>query len=252
MSDALSGFLLWSEPPALRGAVERLSRLQEVPEYVEGWHKYNYVVQEQIAKVETEGPPFSHLLLVRWGGDRLILLSNHYRICEHFIEHDLRPSLPTFLRKADIGVHTLILHMAEVRKAIERSKEGEPVGPIPKPPKDESLIEWKTFNQTYNLGYASARTDAFGGSLQKIEFEGEDLMAAPLFTDAFPVARFRNCGLRHKLVNDHGLLSSYELMRIGKSGFISFPVPASPQARKQRFREVETVLRSINKWGFLK
>jgi hypothetical protein len=255
MSDTLSGFLLWSEPPGLRGALERLRRLQkptEAVDVVEGWQEYVYTVDEHIPRVEMDGsPPYSHLLLLRSGRDRFIVLSNNYRVCDHFIEHDLRPTVTSVLRKADVAVHSLILGMAEFRRALEHSSAGDSGRVLPAPPSAEDSQGWHEFNLSHNLGYAFGRTDAFSGNLQKIEFEGDDLVAASLFVETFPVVRFRNCGIR-KCLGTKGMLASYEVVKLGKSGFLSFSVPSSPRLKRERFREVEVLLRSINRWGFVK
>lgn len=263
MTDAVSGFLVWSDPPLRKGSDLQLARLQELREPMEHWHKYNYIVHETIPEVEVDGPPYSHLLLARWGSDRMILLSTHYRICEHFIQHDLRPSLPISIRKTDIDVHGLIGGMIEFRKIAAQARhydtsgeKTQDAGPLTSerglPVKDEISQEWKKFNESFDLGYAFARTDAFGGTLQKIEFTGKDLIEVPLFIDAFSVTRFRTCGLRKKIIDNHSLPDSYELVKIAKSGFLTFSVPSSPTGREQRFREVEAVLRTINKCGFMK
>jgi|ERR1700733_276453 len=253
MSDKLSGFLIWSEPSALRSAIPRLKRLSGEPEAVDGWHKYEYVVEEQIPRIDMQGaPPFTHQLFIRWGGDRLIVLSNHYRICDHFIDQDLRPTTATFLRKADIAVHELVLAMIQFREFVDNSRPTMDDAIPPSPLNAEAAAEWPTFNTSHTLGYGSARTDAFGGGLQRIEFEGDDLPSVSLFTTAIPVVRFRNCGIRRKTSDEKGFPGSYELLRLGKTGFLSFVTPVSGRGQKERFKEVEGLLRALNRFGFIK
>ncbi len=253
MSDRLSGFLIWSKPSAMRSAMPRLPRLSREVETIEGWHKYDYVIPEQIPRIETQGPPpFTHQLLIKWGGDRLIVLSNHYRVCDHFIEMDLRPTLATFLKKADIAVHELVLAMMQFRDFVKQSRQDEDDSHPPSPPNIESAGEWPDFNNLHTLGYGSARTDAFGGSLQRIEFEGDDLASVSLFTTAIPLVRFRNCSLRRKTSGEQGFPGSFEVLRLGKTGFLSFVVPGSAHGQKERFKEVEGLLRSLNRFGFIR
>jgi hypothetical protein len=254
MSDKLSGFLVWSEPSALRSALPRLTRLTREVEAIEGWHRYDYEVREQIPGLEIQGsPPFTHQLLIKWGGDRLIVLSNHYRVCDHFIDVDLRPALATFFKKADIAVHELVLAMIQYRDYVKQPlRQDEDDSTPPPPPNMEAAADWPGFNNYHMLGYASARTDAFGGSLQRIEFEGDDLASVSLFTAAIPLVRFRNCGLRRKMSGEHGFPGTFELLRLGRTGFLSFVSPASPRGQKERLKEVEGLLRSLNRFGFIK
>jgi hypothetical protein len=253
MSDTLSGFLLWHEPTTTRDVVSRLTRLKKEQGLIDGWLRYDYITDEQISKVDAEGlPPFTHQLFARWGKDRLILLSNTYRVCDHFIERDLRPAIASLLRKADIAVHDLVLSMMDFHLAVVASVEGKSDARLPPPLNAEWTVEWQEFNERHTLSYASARTDAFEGALQKIEFEGEDLPAAALFAGAVPVVRFRNCGFRRKTSDEQGASSSYELLRLGKTGFLSFTMPGSARGRRDRFKEVEAVLRNLNKFGFIK
>ncbi len=125
------------------------------------------------------------------------------------------------LRRADTAVHELVVYMINVRKALEAAAR------LPDPEdKSDTLIDppsgtsargqWEAFNRRYQLGYASARTDAFGGDLERIEFSGNDLVENSLFTSAVPVVRFRSCGLRRKEFDDRGYPTSYELLRIGR------------------------------------
>jgi len=253
MSEKLSGFLVWSEPSALRSALPRLARLSNEVEALDGWHKYVYLVEEQIPGIEIPGaPPFRHQLYIKWGGDRLIVLSNHYRVCDHFIDQDLRPTLATFLRKADIAVHELVLAMIQFRTFADQFQPEAENPSFPSPPNAAAAADWKDFNNLHTLGYGSARTDAFGGNLQRIEFEGNDLAGVSLFTTALPLIRFRNCGLRRKALVDKGFPSNYELLRLGKTGFLSFSLPGPLRGQRDRFREIEALLRNLNKLGFIK
>jgi hypothetical protein len=254
MSDKLSGFLVWSEPSALRSVIPRLGRLSKQVELGDGWRKYDYVVDEQIPRIEMPGqPPFIHPLYLKWGNDRLIVLSNHYRVCDHFLDRDLRLAIVTF-RKADIAVHDFVLAMVEFRDFADKFQQKQP-GESSKPPIPQNLefaVEWHEFNDSHSLGYGSARTDAFGGNLQRIEFEGDDLAIVSLFISAIPVVRFRACGLRRRTLDDKGFPGSYELLRIAKTGFVSFTAPQSKQGQRERFREVEVLLRNLNRFGFIK
>jgi hypothetical protein len=254
MSEKLSGFLVWSEPSAPRTPLARLTRLTREFDLGDGWHRYDYVVDEQIPRIEMQGqPPFVHQLYAKWGSDRLILLSNHYRVCDYFLERDLRAAQLVF-RKAEIAIHELVLAMVEFRDFTDRThkkQEAEDLEP-PRPPNQESLTSWIQFNDLHHLGYASARTDAFGGNLQRVEFEGDDLVAASLFREAIPVVRFRACGVRRKTLDTRGFPGSYELLRIAKTGFVSFTAPESTRGQRERFKEIEGLLRSLNKFGFIK
>ena len=187
-----------------------------------------------------------------YGGEVIdfIVLSNHYRICDHFIDHDLRPTLATFLRKADIAVHELVVAMIHFRDFASRTRTE--VGRSPFAAKQRNRDRLQEFNNRHTLGYGSARTDAFGGSLQRTEFEGDDLAAVSLFTEAVPVVRFRNCGIRRKTMGDAGFPGSYELVRLGKTGFLSFATPETARGQRERFKEVEGLLRSLNRFGFIK
>jgi hypothetical protein len=254
MSDNLSGFLLWGESTLVKSAISRLRRLAPKHDPTDGWHTFDYTVEEEISGVETEeGPPFTHSLLVRAGGDRLMILSNNYRICEHFLDRDLRREVRGSLKKADILVHELVVALSRFRKTALDSTiidggdpDSQDEGPQP------SEDNWAQFNLAYALGYGFARSDAFSGNLQKIEFEGEDLSLVPLFVEAIPFLRFRNCGLRQRVLDERGFPSSIELVRVSKTGFISFGVPSSERGRRDRFKDVEVVLRSLSKFGYIK
>jgi hypothetical protein len=254
MSDTLSGFLLWGDSVSVKTALATIERLQRRADLAPGWHRFDYTVNEEIAGVEAdEGPPFVHSLLVRVGGDRLIVLSNNYRICDHFLDRDLRRSAQGVLKKVDILVHELVVAISDFRKANPGAieKDDEPVA-LPTEESQDSAIEWMRFNHLHLLGYGFARSDAFGRNLQKVEFEGDDLTLVPLFVDAIPLLRFRTCGLRQRILDDRGFPSSVELLRIGKAGFLSFGVPTSERGQRDRFREVETVLRALNRFGYIK
>jgi hypothetical protein len=221
---------------------------------MDGWHSFDYVIEEEISGVEMdEGPPFIHPLLVRSGGDRLMILSNNYRVCDHFLDRDLRREMQGSLKKADILVHELVVALSEFRSSGRYSSEmkgaqSESGGEHP----PQTTEDWVRFNSLYALGYGFARSDAFGGNLQKIEFEGEDLSLVSLFVEAIPFLRFRNCGLRQRALDDRGFPSSVELLRFSKTGFISFGTPILDRARRERFKDVEDVLRSLNRFGFIK
>jgi hypothetical protein len=252
MSDTLSGFLLWSEEDALRTALDRPARLKREHDNIGGWRLFDYVVEENIPQVDVEGTsPYTHRLFVRRGGDRLILVSNNFHVCDHFIERDLRPVLNAYLRKADISVHDLVRLMTGFWTAIDGEGAGE-VSHSPALPTEVSHAEWAAFNHEYTLGYASARTDAFSGNLQKLEFQGENLPSSSFFVEALPLTRFWSCGLRRKAVNDQGYPDSYEILRLGKSGFLSFAAPGSMRDRQLRFRDIEVLLRALRKFGFIR
>ena len=252
MSDTLSGFLLWSEPDALRAAFCGVPRLKREHDNINGWRHFDYVVEEAIPQVDVEGPPpFTHRLWVRRGADRLVLVSNNYRVCEHFIERDLRPVLTAHLRRADISVDDLVKRVTEYWTIRAEVSTGNPGG-LAGLPSDVRESEWKDFNETYALGYASARTDAFSGSLQKIEFQGDNLPSSSFFVDAIPLTRFRSCGLRRKAPNEQGFPGSYEMLKIGRSGFVSFAVPFSPHERHMRFRDIEVLLKTLSRFGIIK
>lgn len=255
MSDTLSGFLVWTVWDAVKEALSKATRIRGEHDGLDGWRSYQYKVDEEIPRVDSRGdPPYVHSLMIRGGVDRVVILSRHARISDHFLDNDLKPLMHAPLRKADIKVHELVLKFAESGKArLEESTQNslrDTSFSIEKP--DHEQDEWTTFNSAYALGYAMARSDAFGGNLQKIEFEGDDLVTVSLFTDVIPFARFRNCGVRRRVLEDPGYPSSYELLRLGKAGFLSFSVPALPKGQRDRFREVEAVLRNLNKLGFIK
>lgn len=254
MSDTLSGFLLWGESTLVKIAIPRIKRLQRRDDPLDGWFTFNYVVEEEIPGVEMdEGPPFSHPLVVRSGGDRLILLSNNYRVCDHFLERDLRREMQGSLKKVDILVHELVVALSQYRKAaVDSTTAGYRHSEAPFEEGQQPDTDWVSFNSIYSLGYGFARSDAFSGNLQKVEFEGEDLSLVPLFVEAIPFLRFRNCGLRQRALDERGFPSSVELIRVGKTGFISFGVPVSDRGRRERLKGVEGVLRSLNRFGFIK
>lgn len=254
MSDTLSGFLLWGESTLVKTALATITRVERRTDPVQGWHRFDYTVDEEIPGVEVdEGPPFVHSLLIRWGGDRLIVLSNNYRICDHFLDRDLRRPVQGILKKVDILVHELVVAISDFRKANPGPFESESeLGVAPPEEPQDPALEWARFNLTHALGYGFARSDAFSRNLQRVEFEGEDLTLVPLFVEAIPLLRFRTCGLRQRIFDERGFPSSVELLRIGKAGFISFGVPASDRGRRERFRDVENVLRALNRFGYLK
>jgi len=252
VSDTLSGFLLLSEPEALRSAFGGVKRLGPEYDNVNGWRYHEYVVDESIPQVDVDGSaPYTHRLVVRRGFGRLILVSSNYHVCEHFIERDLRPLLPSYPRRADIGVHDLVKRMTEYWTAGANSTTGL-LGGFAGLPKDVDASEWDSFNQMYVLGYASSRTDAFSGSLQKMDFQGENLPSSSFFVEAVPLTRFRSCGLRTSSPSDQGFGGGYELLRIGKSGFVSFSVPQSPRERLTRFKDIERLLKTLSKFGIIK
>jgi hypothetical protein len=258
MSDNLSGFLLWSEPESVHSAVSRCSRIHKESEAIDGWQLFTYEVSERIPQVNVVGePPYKHPLHIRLGADRLILLSNDFRICQNFIDRDLRPSLSAVLRRADTAVHDLVVCMINARKVFETAEglPGPEDGPDPMrdPPSGPSArSQWEAFNRRHLLGYAAARTDAFGGTLERLEFSGEDLVENPLFTNAVPVVRFRSCGLRKRDFDDRGYPTSFELLRIGRMGYLSFQAPSAVDDRRERFKQVEALLRALNRFGFIR
>jgi hypothetical protein len=254
VSDTLSGFLLWGESASVRSALATISRVEHRTDTVPGWHQFDYTVSEEIPGVDVdEGPPFVHSLLVRWGGDRLMVLSNNYRICDHFLDRDLRRPVKGMLKKVDIAVHELVVAIAEFRKTNTVSVDVRvaPSDTVVEEVQDPAS-EWEHFNLSHALGYGFARSDAFGRSLQRVEFEGDDLTQAPLFLEAIPLLRFRTCGLRQRVLDERGFPTSVELLRLGKAGFISFSVPVSERGKRDRFRDVESVLRALNKFGYIR
>ena len=253
MSDTLSGFLLWADSNLIGSAVGRLQRLTVLDAVAIGWNSFEYVVDHPISGVESEdGPPFHYRLYMRWGGDRFIVLSNNYRICNHFLENDLRGAVQGGLKKAEILVHDLVVEVCAHIQDLMKLPSSEPQQMTKSVELSEQAEQWLIFNRTYAIGYGFARSDAFSGNLQKIEFEGDDLSQASLFLNAIPFLRFRNCRLRQRAIDDRGFPSSFELVRLGRRAFVSFSIPSGARSRNERFKDVEVVLRLLNKLGYIK
>ena len=243
----LSGYLLWTEHPSLRSALSEMRRLEREKEDVEGWRQYDYVVMEHIPRVQVQGePPFKHDLYARAGSDRLIVLSHHHEICNFFIESDLRPVLKGMLRRAEIAIDELVLAIMQVRRAADGTVEAAP---------DDASIAgdaWEMFRESYSIGHAAAQTDAFHGDLNTVIFEGNNVSSTSLFSDAVPVVRFYRCGLLGRMADGSGFTSTSGMLKISRRGFVSFDVPVDIGGRRNRFREVELVLRTLNRFGFIK
>ncbi len=263
MSDALSGFLLWSEPLAIESVVSISTRLHGAKQIAPNWRRFDYVTQEPIKRVDTivAAAPYTHPLFIRRGADRfIIILSDHYLVCDHFIGTELRPSVAAILRKTNIRVHELIESVTDARTKLDSVKPNiglpaEAVSNMTLPPPIGSSVsfeEWEEFNQFHTLGYGAATTDAFRGELQKLEFSGDDLARVSLFTETIRFVSFRTCALRRHVLQSSGITTSYELLKMGKSGFVSTQIPFSQRAMGSRLEEIELMLNFLHRAGFVK
>jgi hypothetical protein len=229
-----AGFLLDASTGAIdRRDIARLACLSPAEEIAPGWSAIEYVTTHPIPNVDAlpGEAPFRHVLLLRWGRSSLLALSHDYRVVNFFLKNEIKPVLRTAIRKNEIHVHELILHMTGM-------DDGQPA----QSSTDVESLEADLFVSYYTLSFAAGRTDAFGEDLQKMQFYGDRISKATLFQDSIPLMRFYSCSLRN---------NGTDVVRLGRDGFVAFEIPSRPPLLRERLLEVNRILRSLTDGGYI-